>query len=290
MKLVTQTDLVASRFSDAEAVRMICEAGFDALDLSMFAMRDDDNHPLNGSGWRAYVKELKDIAESYGKSFTQSHTPFPPFRAGDEEYGKRVMPRVERALEISGELGVEVSVVHPVACGENQFEVNIEYYRSIEHIAADYGFKIALENMWGRDSETKKIIPNICSVTDDFNRYVDALDPAHFTACLDLGHCGLVGSNAPEMIRGMGGERITSLHIHDNDDLRDLHTLPYMSGMDWDEILKALGEINYKGNFTYEADNFMRRIPDELIPAALGFMEKVGRYMMNEIEKNRVKK
>ena len=118
---------------------------------------------------------------------------------------------------------------------------------------------------------------------------VDALDPAHFTACLDLGHCGLVGDNAGAMIRQMGS-RLGCLHIHDNDNFNDSHTLPYTSAMDWDDILHALGEIDYQGHFTYEADNFIRDFPEDLLPACEKFMHDVGRSMMSKIEKYRVKK
>ena len=155
--------------------------------------------------------------------------------------------------------------------------------------AKEYGVKIALENMWGRDNELNRIVPNVCSVAEDFNRYVDALNPDNFTACLDLGHCGLVGDNAGAMIRQMGS-RLGCLHIHDNDHLNDSHTLPYMMKMDWDDILHALGEIDYKGNFTYEADRFLGGFPDDLLPACERFMHDVGRSMMRKIEKYRVKK
>lgn len=288
MKLVTQTDLVGERFGDMKGIEMLCKAGFDGIDYSMFAMQDDDN-VLNSSDWKSYVLALRDMVEGYGKTFEQSHAPFPSMRRDDEAYNKKLFPRIARAIEITGILGGKVCVVHPSALGEGQFEKNIEFYNKLAPVAKESGVKIALENMWGRDSETRRICPNICSVAEDFNRYTDALDPEVFTACLDLGHCGLVGETAAEMIKDMGGERITALHIHDNDNLSDKHTIPYLCAMNWADIFAALGEINYSGNFTYEADNFLKGFPDELIPDCLDFMVRIGRFMMGEIEKNRVK-
>lgn len=283
MKLVTQTEVTFKRLGYEKGIAAFRDAGFDALDFSMFDT--SDGSMLCAPDYKEQAKALCELAEANGLSFTQSHTPFPPFRVTDKEYSDRVMPLVERALEISGILGVEVSVVHPVACGEGQFDINIDYYNSIAHIAREYGFKIALENMWGRNSETNQIVPNICSVAEDFNRYVDALDGDCFTALLDLGHCGLVGSDAATMLREMGSRRVTALHIHDNDNLHDSHTLPYLMKMDWDAILKAIADIGYQGHFTYEADNFLKGLPDSLIPAALRFMAEVGRDMMAQIEK-----
>ncbi|MBR4766399.1 MAG: hypothetical protein IK085_06530, partial [Clostridia bacterium] len=99
----------------------------------------------------------------------------------------------------------------------------------------------------------------------------------------------LVGSNAAAMIREMGAYRVTCLHIHDNNGISDDHTLPYTRSIKWDETLKALGEIGYKGDFTYEADNFLKKFPDELIVPCLKFMVNVGRYMISEIERYSVK-
>lgn len=288
MKLVNQTEKIGDRLGDKTAVRILCEAGFDGIDFSMFRMRDD-NDILNSSEYKSHIKELVSIAGFYGVTFEQAHAPFPSAKDGNEEYNADIFEKLKRALEISGMLDSKICVVHPVQFKENQFEKNMELYHKLEPYAADYGVKIALENMWGWDNVQNRIVPNVCSVAEDFNRYVDALDPAHFTACLDLGHCGLVGDTAGGMIRGMG-QRLGCLHIHDNDNFNDSHTLPYMSKMDWDDILKALGEIDYQGNFTYEADNFLEGFPNDLLPACERFMHDVGRAMMKKIEKYRVTK
>lgn len=288
MKLVTQTEVISDRLGDEAAIRIICESGFDGLDYSMFKMSDDDDI-LNTDGYKKHIKNLADIAASYGKTFEQAHSPFPSCREGNVEYNEKMFEKLKRSLEIAGMLDAKICVVHPVQFSSDQKEQNMELYHKLEPYAADYGVKIALENMWGWSDELNRIVPNVCSVAEDFNRYVDVLDPAHFTACLDLGHCGLVGDNAGSMIRQMGS-RLGCLHIHDNDNFNDSHTLPYTSEMDWDDILHALGEIDYQGHFTYEADYFLKKFPDDLLPACEKFMHDVGRSMMKKIEEYRVKK
>lgn len=288
MKLVNQTEVTAVRFSDEEAVRMICEAGFDGIDYSMFVMNSDDC-VLNTPAYAAHVQRLRKIAEEYSVTFEQAHAPFPSFKEGEEGYNAKTFDRIRRAVEITGILGGKVCVVHPGAVEKNKFESNIDFYNRLLPTAKEFKVKIALENMWGVGvvDGKSRIVPSICSVASDFNRYVDALDPEWFTACLDLGHCGLVGTDAAAMIKGMGHNRVTALHIHDNDHKADMHTLPYTRSMNWDSILKALGEIDYSGNFTYEADNFINTFPAELFPACLKFMAAVGRHMIGEIEKFR---
>ena len=55
--------------------------------------------------------------------------------------------------------------------------------------------------------------------------------------------------------------------------------------MNWDEICKALAEIGYKGHFTFESDNFLKRYDDEFIPTALRFMYDTAKYLVAKIEK-----
>lgn len=288
MKIVNQTEILSKRLGDEAAVRILCESGFDGIDYSMFMMRDEECI-LNTPSYKSHVKKLSETADFYGVTFEQAHAPFPSAMDGNDEYNKVIFEKLKRALEVAGILDTKICVVHPVRFKENQFEKNMELYHALEPYAADYGVKIALENMWGYDKNLGKNIPVVCSDAEDFNRYVDALDPAHFTACLDLGHCGIVGETAGNMIRQMGS-RIGCLHIHDNDNFHDTHTLPYLDAMDWDDILRALGEIDYQGNFTYEADNFLKKFPDDLLPACERFMHDVGRSMMRKIEKYRIKK
>ena len=284
MKLVTQTEVLSERLCDEAAIKIICESGFDGIDYSMFRM-SKDNDILNSADYMNHIKEIKKIADSYNVTFEQAHSPFPTIKENDAEYSEKNIDRVKRSLEIAGYLGSSVCVVHPVVFSTDQFEKNIEMYLSLEPYAKDYGVKIALENMWGWDNTDKKIIPNVCSTAEDFNRYVDALNPEYFTACLDLGHCGLVGEDAASMIKDMGQKRLGALHVHDNDNVHDSHTMPYISKMNWPSILMALAEIDYAGNFTYEADNFLRTFPDSMLPVCSKFMHDIGREMINKIEK-----
>ncbi|MBQ6466664.1 MAG: sugar phosphate isomerase/epimerase [Clostridia bacterium] len=286
MKVVTQTYDCALRLGEERAVRLLCEAGFDGLDYSMMFMRDNPDYALNGPGYAKHVLLLKSIAESYGVTFEQAHAPFPSSREGDPVYNKATEEKLKRCLEICGLMGIKIIVVHPVYFKKNKFENNIEMYNRLLPYAKDFNVKIALENMWGVGHKGK-IIPNVCSLADEFNEYVDALDKDWFTACLDLGHCGLVGSSADYMIKAMGKERIGCLHVHDNDGIHDDHTLPYTKSMDWESILKALAQIDYNGDFTFEADNYLADFHRDLLPAACKFMYELGRSMVSRIERYR---
>ncbi len=284
MIISTQTDIIAARLGEEKGVDLLCRVGYDALDYSMFEMHNDDC-VLNTPKYEAHALELKKIAEANGKYFNQAHAPFATLRDGDEEYNQKTFPRVKRAIEVAGIMGINAIVVHPVAFKENQFEKNIEMYNELLPVAKEFGTKIALENMWGRDKESGKIVPNVCSTGEDFPVYVDALDPEYFTACLDLGHCGLVGDNAPDMIRALGGERLTCLHVHDNDGKNDTHYPPFTFSMDWQAIADALREINYSGDLTLEADAILKKLPENCLEDCARFMLKTAKTLAEMVER-----
>lgn len=283
MLISTLTDEVGGRISDQESVRMIAEAGFDAIDYSMFRMQNDDNI-LNTPDYMSHILELKEMAESYDKFFNQAHAPFPTLRDGDEEYNAKIFPRVKRAIEIAGVLGCHAIIVHPVVFAEDMFEKNIKMYNELAPVAREFGVKIALENMWGWSNELNRIVPNICSTGEDFVRYLDALDSEVFTACLDLGHSGLVGDDAARMVRVLGHDRLTCLHVHDNDGVHDSHFPPYTMSMKWHKIAKALKEIEYTGIVTLEADAFLKKAPSSALVAGVAFLKAVARAFADEIE------
>ena len=73
-------------------------------------------------------------------------------------------------------------------------------------------------------------------------------------------------------------------HFHDNMGDCDAHTLPYYGTVDWESVMKALAEIGYKGNLSYEASGFIATVPTELRPEGLKYMAKVGHHLINRFE------
>lgn len=302
MLLSTQTDTVFRNFGEEEGIRILADAGYDAIDYSMFWM-SSDNHPLFAEDPIAHAEKLRALADAAGLRFNQAHSPFPCWRYGDDAYNAKMPERVRTSVRIAGILGAKSTVVHPIAYTQGvqvpgaaaeeaerlQMEFNLDFYHTLEPIALEYGTKVALENMWGHDNRRGIIVPNVCSYAVDLARYFDALNPKAFTVCLDLGHCGLIGEDAEHAIRVLGGNRLGALHIHDNDNRNDSHTLPYSHGcrMNWDAILTALGEIDYQGDFTYEADNFLARLDRAAIPAAETYMANLGRIMIRTLDSHR---
>ena len=290
MILSTQTDLLAKAFGYEKAVEIIADAGFDAIDFSFFEM-DDNNHPFYSDDAEEYMLKLRALAESKGLTFNQAHAPFGFPADAEADIENKVLPKVTRAMKLASILGVKIIIVHPLhhiapyKCNEKMlFDLNMKFYRALIPYCEEYNIKVATENMWQRDKNRGYIIHDTCSQAEEFNAYLDEINSPWIVGCLNLGHCGLVGEDAAEMIRAMGNKHIKALHVHDNDYKSDSHVPPFFGKMDWESITKALADINYDGDFTFESDNIYKNMPDDFKYEASKYMEKIGRKLINMIE------
>lgn len=278
MKLVTNTGMLFKRFDDVTAVRMIAEAGFDAYDISL----DRENHPIYGDDYLSHAKTVKKEADAIGIPCLQAHSPFGRIKSREDFAHYVALHR--RAIEICHELECDMLVVHP----GNNYNAAKNYTNLYEKLLPDaerLGVRLATENMWNRKPITKRTYPAACGTIADFCAHIDIANSYYLTGCLDIGHAEMPGApGAATMIRGLGKARLGCLHVHDNDLIGDKHTLPFQGKINWDSVIEALREIGYEGHFTYEAGNFFKRYPDELLPLALKHMEQVGRYLISRIE------
>lgn len=213
----------------------------------------------------------------------QAHSPCPvvPGVVPLDEYVKMSV----RALEVCHELECETVVVHPV-CKFTVQENFDELYSKLLPIAEGYGIRIATENMFKwKDTTWTETVPAACGTAADFVEHIDYINHPNFTACLDLGHAQMVNcEGAVALIKALGEKRIGALHVHDNDLYHDDHSFPFAGKSNWEEITSALAEIGYNGHFTFEADAFMRKYPDELQASCLKLLHDTGRYLIDRIE------
>ena len=133
----------------------------------------------------------------------------------------------------------------------------------------------------------KNIVNSVCSTPEEFCEYIDMFDSEYFKGCLDLGHTALVGTETDRFIKAMGKNRLLGLHVHDNDFISDLHTMPFTAKMDFHAITDALAEIGYEGDLTFESGHYFNKFPDELVLSAARHMCEVGKYLMAQIKRKK---
>ena len=279
-----QTCHLASRLGINAAVDAMLDAGYPALDISLFG----NNGFMLAEDWRDTAKALRAKAETRGAVFNQAHA---PFGGGYEHYTKNLIPTFPRVFEFCEELGVRQIVVHPLQQGRyygrerELFDMNMDFYRSLIPLSDNHGIKIAIENMWQTHPVTHRICDDVCANPHELAAYFDTLnDPEHFTVCLDIGHVALCGREPEDAIRVLGHDRLGALHVHDVDYINDLHTIPYLGRVNWSAVVDALADIRYKGEFTMESDAFLARHPNDFLPTATRFMADTTKYLAEKLE------
>lgn len=287
MQLVTTTEKLSETFGDEECVRILAEAGFDAIDWGFFEMSAGKGIWCTDD-WKNHALRLKELGRECGIGFSQAHAPFPSSQ-GEETADKIIMERILRSMEAAALMGIKNIVVHPkqhlVYAKEKKqlWQENLEFYRSLIPFCQTFGIRVCAENMWQYDSKRRYIVDSVCSQPEEFCSLLDALDSPWIVGCLDLGHCALVGVEPEDFIRAMGKDRLKALHVHDVDYLHDCHTMPFMKNLNWENITRALAQIGYEGDFTFEADSFYSGFPAPLMKDACRLMERTGRYLIGQI-------
>ena len=288
MKISTTIEAIEQKVGVRNAIRITKEAGFDCYDMCLFSNTDDVHQLLTSDNYVELAHQLRSYADELGIACNQTHTPFPT-SLGDGKDEDRFQAQI-RALEISSILGARIAVVHPMQhlnYADHQrklFAMNVEFYKRLLPYAEKFGVKMATENMWQCNNGARVPSDSVCSRAWEFCEMIDAVNSPYLVGCLDIGHVSLMGADIPQFIKDMGPDRLQALHVHDTDFIRDCHTLPFTQEIDYNAVVKALGEIGYRGDFTFEAGTFFRSFPDALLLPAAKLMCETGKYLAEQIE------
>jgi L-ribulose-5-phosphate 3-epimerase len=286
MQLAVENYIVRKLYGDLDAIKIIAEAGFDGIDYSFYKLPPDDDL-LSKPDLKAFAGKIKETTAEHAVSLCQAHAPF-AYTYG-KSFNSDEYLDILRSLRVAAALGIPHIVVHavkPVPKEVDIIEYNRNYYRSFIPYCEEYGIKIAVENLFLRD-KAQDCYHGLLHTPAVMTEFVKSLGSDCFITCLDIGHTALTGLAPEDYIRGMSPDLLLALHVQDNDYKGDRHWVPYFGKLNWAEITKALGEIGYRGDFTMEILHFLDRYPPEMLPNALIFAAKTGRYLIGQIEKNR---
>ena len=247
-------------------------AGFEAIDFNT----DLKEYHTDAHDKDFYIN-IKKYANDKGITFSQTHAPFASSFA-DEEKTKIRFCEIVKAMEHSSWLGADMIVVHPcshVNYKENNnydfmMQYNLGFYKKLIPYAEKYNIKIAIENIGDSVTETPKGLLELINV----------LNNDIFTVCYDVGHANICGQNPADMITKTG-KYIGCTHIHDNDGIHDSHTLPYYGTIDWESVMRAFAEVGYDGDLSYEAGNFLKKVPVCMRAESAKYMAKVAKYLVD---------
>jgi len=285
MRLSVENSEIREKFGDFKAIEIIKEAGFDALDYTFcsveeeFCLKDD---------YREYAQKLRAHMDKVGIVCNQAHAPFRLTRFEAIDLSEPHYLEIVHSIEAAAILGAEQIIVHPIYIpvgetldGVTYEEHNRRFYKSLEPYCKKSGIKVAVENMFYLD-EKRKHRRGMLHTMDEIRSMIESIDSPYFTACVDIGHLAITSSLEPErFIEDMDPSIVRALHVHDNDYTFDNHQLPFIFGINWVNVMKALKKAKYEGDLTYEICTFLKRFPAELSADALKMAHSVGRYLIS---------
>ncbi|MGA2568968.1 MAG: sugar phosphate isomerase/epimerase family protein [Terracidiphilus sp.] len=191
-----------------------------------------------------HIAELADWFRSNALEPYSMHAPLYPGRemgrAGDPgvnvihpEKGRRIdaMDEIKRALEVAEHIAIRNLVVHLGERDDIWSQDTIDFaLNALEHLGA-----------FARPLGVRLLVENLLS---------EATTPAHLAAILELGRLGNVGVcldlGHAHLTVGIKqavatlGDRIVSVHAHDNHGEKDEHLWPGDGTIDWPATVKAL--------------------------------------------------
>lgn len=286
-------------------LQVVKNAGFDCVDfnidtkISFSETRDgkpDEFFTKSDDELKAYYQPQKEAMEKAGISMSQMHGPFPVYARDNRTATDVLLNATKKCLMLCEFFGCPYLVVHPAkgTDAEDEKEINMYIYKSLIPAARKYGVGICLENMFGSvDGHTTEAV---CSDIVQACEYIDELNDFAgekiFSFCYDLGHATLLGKNIRRSIN-MLGDRLTVLHIHDNNGIKDIHMMPYSQTVgshagfitDWEGFLAGLRDIDFKGVLSFETFNALTCLPKELHPAMVNYIGAVAAYFAARLEK-----
>ena len=291
MILSTEVGALRERIGERRTIEILAKAGFDALDYTFTPWMERGEMPWNRNDYVAYAKEVNQIAADNGIYFNQAHAPFLFHASYLPDWDREIMPLQIRCMESCALLGIPHMVVHPIhhlPYEKNKKEIwdlNFEYYHRLQPYAKEFGVKISLENMFGRDERRNCFVGDMFSNPYEYAEFFDALgDTENFICLVDTGHSGIVGEDAGETIRVLGS-RVKGTHINDNCFRGDDHLIPYEGTIDWNDVMKALAEIHYEGDRTFEALHLYENLEEDFYLTKATYLHDVGRYLIAKFEK-----
>lgn len=250
MKLATTTADFAPYVKYPECVKLIHDAGFRYIDIGI-----GRNPVWYEDGWEDFAKRLRDYAESLDMKFIQAHSP--EGNPMDLEKQERLVWRTNRSIEVCEILGVPQTVVHTGwksnVTEEEYFEQNYEFLKQLFPTMEKTGVNVLIENST-KTNLGKYYYFYTGKQMMDFLKYAN--HPL-LHAVWDTGH-GNTEGNQYEQIMTLGKE-LYGLHVHDNSEHGDEHTIPYFGTLNMDDLMNGLIDSNYEGYFTFEASCALRR-------------------------------
>ena len=252
-------------------IKRLEDSKFNYANLNFFEIQE----LLEKDNYEEIFKDIIEFLNNSSITFNIAHAPihYPFFF---NTYYKRddiemLTKRILRALDISKEVGVKRIVIHVGTYldenhnydVEKSIEHNIKYLEPFVKKAVENNILVAIENgtqMEKDDPQFKNTAPYIDELLRIVDYYNNKYGKEVLGICFDFGHANVGNLDMYKEIKKIGKKLIVT-HIHDNYGT-DSHNQPFDGTINWDEVRKALTEIDYDGELTSEVRYTLEELSD----------------------------
>lgn len=243
-KMKKGTSLCFTHSAEAETLKMLADAGIEAVELSFnfdTYMKEMDL-PNNAEKYAEYAKEV-------GIELWSIHLPFSrkiDISSEDDEMRELTLKTDELLIRAAGRIGIKVAVLHPSSEPITDDRRPERMRRSkdgiirLQKVAEESGVALAVENL-----------PRTC-LCNKASEMIELLKDTGACAVFDTNH-SLIQENLSFLTELIdSGIKIRTLHISDYDFVDERHRLPGDGLNDWKGILSELERAGYDGPLMYE--------------------------------------
>lgn len=251
------SDYVADHGDPEPYLRAMADAGFTHVHWchhwrSDFLYTDSEIEQI-GCWLQTYGLKLSDTHGSEG---------IEKFWYAPQEYARLAgVELVKNRIDFTARLGGDAVVMHAypptvrpdlAIFNDYLFDQIRRSLDDLEAFALARGVQIALENLIDFAAVEAGVVDSVHAGDNAelLAQLLAAYDPAFLSFCFDSGH-SMLGQNRIERYEPLFA-RLSVLHLHDNDGLRDLHLPVYDGVVDWERIAALIAASPYTKPISYE--------------------------------------
>ena len=261
----------------AQAMRLVAQAGFEAIDFPFSAYSSTPDSPMMQDSWRDWVRQVKSLSEQLGLPIYQAHASWE--QAIGENF--RYEPPHEvyyRTLEACRMVGCKHLIFHPLrqpdrvdspAMRQRIHDYNVRWFHDLLAAAEEFDVIINLENTFDSHHTQKNgDLPYPYTTAQDMIDLMRDIGSSRVAICLDTGHANISAQDIPAMIRQFRSD-LATVHLNDNYGYitpiyEDLHLFPGYGRIEWVEVFRALREVHFRGNYNIEPISELKRVPNSV--------------------------
>lgn len=200
-----------------ERIKKIKMVGFDAIITNADPRFDKQN---------GTIKKQAKLCKKYGLKLSSLHARYVSSELKyfflDGKMGDKLEKNLIKDIKIAHKYGFRCVVAH--MNGENNY-IGIERLKRVLVYARKYKIPLAIENI---------------DVNNSLDYIFENLEDEYLKFCFDSGHEHTFTPNRD--LLNEYGEKLVTLHLHDNDGTADQHTLNQFGNINWEAIAKSLAK------------------------------------------------